>query len=242
MSEVLLETRQLTKRFGGLNAIDGVDLRIMRGELRCLIGPNGAGKSTFFKLIMGTLRPTSGNILFDGADITRCAVFERARRGMSLKLQVPSVYLDLTVRDNMRIAVQHRLSGRDTEREVDRILDALNMAEVCRQPARVLSHGQVQWLDIGMALGTRPTMLLLDEPTAGMSPEDTARTAELVRHLHWSGMAIMVIDHDMAFVRQIADKISVMHYGRVFAEGTLAEIEAHEEVAHIYLGKNACYD
>ncbi len=232
----LLEVRGLVKQFGGLRAIDGLDLTLGPGELRCVIGPNGAGKSTFFKLLLGLHKPTAGVIRYRGEDITTLEPFERARRGISIKFQVPGVYPHLTVRQNVRLGVQrHVAAGLDAE--IDRLLAEATLAGLSDVRAGHLSHGQQQWLEIAMALGSRPALLLLDEPTAGMSPEETARTADIVRALNAKGMAVMVIEHDMAFVRQIARTVTVLHYGRVFDEGSLSRIESNADVVRIYLGK-----
>ena len=233
----LLETRQLSKHFGGLNAINGVDLRIEPGELRCLIGPNGAGKSTLFKLILGSHPPSAGSIWFRGTDVTALPSHTRVQQGMSIKFQVPGIFLDLTVELNLLVALQRRLDEAGQDRELERLLDLLDLQSCRLAPAGTLSHGQQQWLEIGMAIALDPALLLLDEPTAGMSPEETFKTGELVKRLNRDGMTLVVIEHDMTFVRQIARKVSVLHYGQVFVEGTVDEITANEDVARIYLGK-----
>lgn len=236
-SAPLLELRNVMKRFGGLNAANGVNLAIELGELRCLIGPNGAGKSTIFKLILGTYEATAGDIWFNGRNITRVPTWQRARSGISIKMQVPGVYGELTLRDNLRIAAQNHVPGHQIEQEIDRLLALVGLEQQGQDLVKNLSHGQQQWLEIGMALAAKPQLLLLDEPTAGMGPEETAATAELVKSLHRAGTTIVVIEHDMAFVRMIAEKVTVLHYGKVFAEGTLSEIESNADVVRIYLGK-----
>ncbi|MFM9279319.1 ABC transporter ATP-binding protein [Paenibacillus jiagnxiensis] len=235
--EPILELRQVVKQFGGLKAVDGVDLKVRPGELRCLIGPNGAGKSTVFKLIMGLYTPTQGQILFKGQDITRLNTWRRSRMGIGIKMQVPGVYGELTLRENMRIAVQNFVKGKEIETEIDRLLVFVGIDKLGNPPVSNLSHGQQQWLEIAMALAARPSILLLDEPAAGMGPEETEFTAELVKQLNATGITILFIDHDMEFVRRIAQSVSVLHYGKPFAEGTLEEIEANEDVVRIYLGK-----
>jgi branched-chain amino acid transport system ATP-binding protein len=234
----ILETRGLNKHFGGLNAIDGVDFVVDEGELRCLIGPNGAGKSTLFKLILGTYPPSSGKIYFKGADITGTLPFRRVAQGISIKFQVPGVFLDLPVEQNLLIALQQRVTGEQRAAEVERLLELLNLQDARRQRAGQLSHGQQQWLEIGMATAIAPSLLLLDEPTAGMSPEETFKTGELVKRLNDQGMTVVVIEHDMTFVRQIARKVTVLHFGKVFVEGFLEEVVNNEEVVRIYLGKD----
>lgn len=234
----ILETRTLQKQFGGLNAIDGVNFAVERGELRCLIGPNGAGKSTLFKLILGTYQPSGGKIYFDGVDITKTLPSRRVQKGISIKFQVPGIFLDLPVEQNLMIALQQRLAGVQRVAELERLLELLNLQQARFQRAGELSHGQQQWLEIGMAIAIAPSLLLLDEPTAGMSPEETYKTGELVKRLNQQGMTIVVIEHDMTFVRQIARKVTVLHFGRVFVEGSLDEVVNNEDVVRIYLGKD----
>jgi ABC-type uncharacterized transport system ATPase subunit len=233
----LVDVKGVTKRFGGLTAVSDVDLTVNAGEVHCLIGPNGAGKSTLFKLIVGLYPPTKGSILFDSVDITEERPFARVQRGMSIKMQAPSVFKELPVRQNIQIALQGRLSGAERDAEEDRLLTLLNLASDTGKLAGELSHGQQQWLEIGMALALRPQLLLLDEPTAGMSPEETFKTGELVKSFNAEGMTVLAVEHDMAFVRQIAQRVTVLHLGEVFARGNLETILQDEKVAEIYLGK-----
>ncbi|MDQ2763479.1 MAG: ABC transporter ATP-binding protein [Pseudomonadota bacterium] len=232
----LLEARGVSKHFGGVYALAGVDLSVERGEIHCLIGPNGAGKSTLFKLIVGTYPPSDGSIAFRGDDVTGAAPFRRVRQGMSIKMQAPSVFKALPVRQNLHIALQHHVARGDVEAEEDRLLALLGLAEDAAKAAGALSHGQQQWLEIGMALALNPLLLLLDEPTAGLSAEETSRTGTLVKRLNQEGMTVLVVEHDMAFVRQIATRVTVLHLGRVFAGGDIDQIVADPRVAEIYLG------
>ena len=234
----ILTTKNLNKRFGGLHAMNGVGLNVERGELRCLIGPNGAGKSTLFKLILGTYPPTSGEVWFNGENITKLLPYRRVEKGISIKFQVPGIFQDLPVEQNLLIALQHRLSKAAAKAELERLLTLLDLQAARTQRAGELSHGQQQWLEIGMAIALSPSLLLLDEPTAGMSPVETFKTGELVKRLNEDGMTVVVIEHDMAFVRQIARKVTVLHFGKIFVEGSLDEIINNEEVARIYLGKD----
>lgn len=233
----LVEVKGVSKRFGGLIAVSDVDLSIDAGELHCLIGPNGAGKSTLFKLIVGLYPPTKGSIFFDSAEITDERPYARVQRGMSMKMQAPSVFKELPVRQNIQIALQERLSGSERSAEEERLLTLLNLAQDSGKLAGALSHGQQQWLEIGMALALQPQLLLLDEPTAGMSPEETFRTGELIKSFNAEGMTVLVVEHDMAFVRQVAQRVTVLHLGRIFARGDLEAILQDEKVAEIYLGK-----
>ena len=233
----LLEVRGLHKHFGGLKVLDDVNFAIDSGEIHCLIGPNGAGKSTLFKVMVGTYEPSRGQVFFLGEDVTSRKPFERVRRGMSIKMQVPSVFKELPVQQNLVIALQQRLTRSQIDAEADRLMELLELAEQAGQTAGKLSHGQQQWLEIGMALALQPTLLLLDEPTAGMSPEETFRTGELIQRLNRDGMTVLVVEHDMAFIRQIAQRVTVLHFGRVFAQDSVSAIIADPRVAEIYLGK-----
>jgi branched-chain amino acid transport system ATP-binding protein len=232
----LLETRKLNKRFGGMQVTADVDFTLESGELHCLIGPNGAGKSTLFRLILGEYAPTSGVILYEGNNVTALEPHERIRRGMSVKFQVPGIFKSLSVRQNLEIALQHHLEGHGLAGEIQRQLAFLNLSEDAAQLAGNLSHGQKQWLEIGMAVSLKPRLLLLDEPTAGMSPEETHATGEMVKSLNADGMTVLAVEHDMAFVRQVAARVTVLHFGRIFAQGSIDSIVADERVAEIYLG------
>jgi len=233
----ILETRKLNKHFGGLQVTSDVELTLERGELHCLIGPNGAGKSTLFRLILGEYQPSSGQVFYDGQDVTRLASHDRIRRGMSVKFQVPGIFQALSVRQNLEIALQHHLEGRGLEGEIGRQLDFLGLVADADQKAGNLSHGQKQWLEIGMATSLKPKLLLLDEPTAGMSPAETHRTGMMIQELNRDGMTVLAVEHDMEFVRQVASRVTVLHFGRIFAQGSIESIVADERVAEIYLGQ-----
>jgi branched-chain amino acid transport system ATP-binding protein len=232
----ILETRGLNKHFGGLHVTADINLALEQGEIHCLIGPNGAGKSTLFRLILGEHAPSSGSIIYAGEDITKLKSFQRIRRGMSVKFQVPGIFKALSARHNLEIALQHHLEGGSLDAEADRLLDFLHLRDVGEQFAGNLSHGQKQWLEIGMAISLKPKLLLLDEPTAGMSPAETFATGEIVQTLNAEGVTVLAVEHDMSFVRQVARRVTVLHLGRIFAQGTIEEIVADERVAAIYLG------
>ncbi len=236
MAEFLKATA-VAKTFGGLAAVSGVDLLVDEGEIHCLIGPNGAGKSTLFKLIVGTYAPTQGTISFRGENITGMQPSARVRRGMSIKMQTPSIFRELPVRQNIQIALQHHVAKADLSREEERLLNLLELCAEATKLAGTLAHGQQQWLEIGMALALRPKLLLMDEPTAGMSTEETFKTGELIKSLNAEGMTVLVVEHDMAFIRQIAQRVTVLHFGKVFARGSISEIIVDPRVAEIYLGK-----
>jgi len=232
----LLQLQNVSKSFGGFFAVSDVDLAVEAGQIHCLIGPNGAGKSTLFKLVVGTYAPTQGHIRFRGHDVTQTKPFARVQRGMSIKMQAPSVFKTLPVRQNLHIALQYHAASNQLRREEERLLDLLGLSADADKPAGELSHGQQQWLEIGMAIALKPTLLLLDEPTAGLSPDETHRTGELVRRLSSEGMTVLAVEHDMAFVRQIATTVTVLHLGQIFARGSIDEIVADPRVAEIYLG------
>ena len=235
---MILETRKLSKRFGGVHVARDIDFGVDEGEIHCLIGPNGAGKSSLFKLILGVHQPDGGSIAFGGADITTLPSYARVRRGISVKFQVPGIFKELSVHQNLVIAFQSHLHGHDLAATIGKVLDFTGLNGLEDEPAGILSHGRQQWLEIGMAVGVEPSLLLLDEPTAGMSPEETRQTGEMLRELNGQGVTILAVEHDMTFVRQIADKVTVLHFGELFAQGTVQEIIAHPGVADIYLGKS----
>ena len=231
----LIATAAVTKRFGGLAAVDAVTLEFPRG-VSCLIGPNGAGKSTLLDLLSGRQRPTAGAVMLDGQDLTMREPFLRARGGVGTKLQVASVYESLTVRENLWLACY--AMPRDIE-EADRraagLLEWLDLRDEAEQVAGTLSHGKKQWLEIGMVVSTDPSVVLLDEPTAGMTREETERTANLVRELGEKA-SVIVVEHDMDFVRQLDAPITVLHMGSMFTQGTFEELSGDDRVIDIYLG------
>jgi ABC-type uncharacterized transport system ATPase subunit len=235
MTEIL-SVRKLNKSFGGVTVARNIDFTLQAGTMHCLIGPNGAGKSSFFRLILGEHAPDSGSIHFRGEEITRLRSFQRIRRGISVKFQVPGIFKALSVRQNLEVAFQHHLHGHNLSNTVKRVLEFTNLQGEAQTAAGVLSHGQQQWLEIGMAVGVEPTLLLLDEPTAGMSPDETRKTGEMLHELNARGITILAVEHDMAFVEQIASRVTVLHFGAIFAEGSISEIIEHPGVQEIYLG------
>ncbi len=236
-TDTLLATDQLTKQFGGLTAVDSVDFSVTEGEIRCLIGPNGAGKSTLLELITGQLSPTEGDIYFDGTDLTGLDTHERIDTGLSVKFQSPHVYENLSVTENLRVPLQR--TDRDVNRVLTETLDQIALSEKAAVQASDLSHGEKQRLEIGMAITLDPKLMLLDEPVAGMSIDETDDVAALIRSLHDDGMTFLVVEHDMEFVRRISERVTVLNQGSILREGPIEAIESDEEVRRIYLGENA---
>jgi urea transport system ATP-binding protein len=232
--------------FVGLKAVDGVSMLVEEGELRVLLGANGAGKTTLMDLISGKTRSTEGRAYLFDTEITNWSPHRIARAGLGRKFQIPSVFRDFTVRGNLDVAscsdprVRANLGigiSRPRRRRIDEVLELTGLADVADTQAANLSHGQTQWLELGMLIVQDPKVLLLDEPTAGMTQAETHKTAEIVKGLR-GRHTILVVEHDMAFVREIAEKITVMHLGRVLAEGDIAAIESNADVRRAYLGSH----
>jgi branched-chain amino acid transport system ATP-binding protein/urea transport system ATP-binding protein len=233
--DIILETSGLEKRFGGVRAIAGVDFKLARGELRCLIGPNGAGKSTFFKMLTAQLRPSSGRILFDGTDITRAQPHQISRLGIGIKNQVPDVYDGLSVHENLWLAARFRRNSENARYAVDRALARLELGDISAELVGELAHGQRQWVEFAMIMVLEPLIVLLDEPTAGMSIEETNHTAELIHEINRT-TTIIVVEHDMQFIRKIAKQVTVFHQGYILAEDTMENIQRNQNVRDVYLG------
>jgi urea transport system ATP-binding protein len=245
-NEFILMLEGVTKTFDGFKAISELNFYMDAGELRVIIGPNGAGKSTMLDLITGRTRPDAGKIEFGkDTDLTRLNEYQINRLGVGRKFQTPSVYVEHTVFENVLLSLPDKRSvwealfSRITPAQRDRIqqvLETVGLAEKIEWRAGALSHGQKQWLEIGMLLAQDPKLLLVDEPTAGMSDEETVRTGELLVSLA-AHHSLIVIEHDMAFVRQIARKVTVLHQGSVLCEGTVEEVQNNERVIEVYLGR-----
>jgi ABC-type uncharacterized transport system ATPase subunit len=213
MSVAILEARDVHKVYGGVRALNGLTLSIMEGDIHCVVGPNGAGKSTLFKTL-----------------------FRRARRGISVKFQNISAFGELTALQNLFVPLRRNHPKAEIPDRAGAVLARVGLAGIEDTPVRHLSHGQQQWLSIGLSIAAEPDLLLLDEPAAGLSVEETTRTADLVRNLNASGMTVVVIEHDMGFIRSLRARTSVLHYGQLFAQGEFDEIAASEDVRRIYLG------
>jgi branched-chain amino acid transport system ATP-binding protein len=240
----VLRTEALTRRFGGLTAVNQVSISIPRGEIRAIIGPNGAGKSTFFNCVTGVLSPTSGRIVFDGEDITGLPSHRISQKGVARSYQITNILPRATVLENVRIAVQsrhhswsllrHHRSYHDVIERGRSVLEAVGLADKEAELASELSHGEQRNLEIGIALATEPKLLCLDEPTAGMSVTETHATVELIRRIA-ADLTILIVEHDMEVVMGLAHTITVLHYGEVLAEGAPAEIQANARVQEVYL-------
>ncbi len=246
--DFILTLEGVNKTFDGFKAISNLTFYMDPGELRTIIGPNGAGKSTMMDLITGRTRPDSGKIEFGkNTDLTKLNEYQINRLGIGRKFQTPSVYTDHSVFENVLLSLPGRRSVWEalfapvTEAQRERIHEILTTIGLERHPqvrAGTLAHGQKQWLEIGMLLAQNPNLLLVDEPAAGMTDEETARTGELLLSLAGKH-SIIVIEHDMTFVRQIASKVTVLHQGTVLCEGTVDEVQNNERVIEVYLGRKA---
>jgi branched-chain amino acid transport system ATP-binding protein len=246
----LLEVNGLTKQFGGLTAVDGVNFGVESGETRAVIGPNGAGKSTLINCITGLLEPTEGRVEFDGQDVTGLPPHEAVQAGMSKSFQTASLFPAMTVAENVEIAAlaaEHGsfsldfLKRRDRMEEVhavvDRMLSAVELRGVRDTEARNLPYGDKRRLEIAVALASEPEMLFMDEPTAGMSPDETANTVDLVEELQDDlGLTILIVEHDMEIIFQISDRILVLNRGAVIADGAPSAVQGDAEVQEAYLG------
>lgn len=240
-----LEIKNLCKSFDTVGVINDFSVEIVEATLCCLVGPNGAGKTTTIDLITGRQKPTSGQVLFCDEDITGLDEHEIARRGIGRKFQVPAVFKDLSVRQNLEVAYSRstnplrnvfRFREPGFNEKLDEVLTLSGLAERRNTEAGILSHGETQWLEIGMVLMQDPRLLLLDEPIAGMTEAEIEKTATIFSDLKKTN-TLVVVEHDMGFVRQIADVVTVMHMGSLLAQGSIREIEKNERVREVYLGE-----
>jgi urea transport system ATP-binding protein len=246
----ILTAEGVTKSFDGFKAINDLNFYLDEGELRTIIGPNGAGKSTFLDLITGRTRPDQGQIEFKDTPVTKKSEYQIYRMGIGRKFQTPSVYSDHTVYENILLglrgsrgvwsAIFGKVSPAQNER-IFEVLEIINLKDKAQVRAGALAHGQKQWLEIGMLIAQDPELMLVDEPAAGLTDEETARTGELLLSLA-GRHTIIVIEHDMVFVRQLASKVTVLHQGSVLCEGSLDEIQNDERVIEVYLGRKKKHD
>jgi branched-chain amino acid transport system ATP-binding protein len=245
----ILKTVKLTKTFGGLSAVQDVNFSIEEGDLQSIIGPNGAGKSTFFKLITGEIKPSSGQILFTDQDITSLPQAEISHLGIAVAYQITNIFPMLSVLENVRVAAQSRkttfnlwskaLAHKELTGETQAILELIGLQDFQNETAANLSHGDRKRLEIGIALATKPKLLLLDEPTAGLSPPETRQTIELIKKIA-PGLTIILVEHKMKVVMEVSTKITVLYYGSLLVQGTPDEIRNNEEVRRVYLGGVVC--
>jgi urea transport system ATP-binding protein len=245
MAQAALTIDGLSVDFEGFKAVNEVSMIVDDGELRVLLGANGAGKTTLMDLISGKTKSTSGRVFLHDADITNWEEHKIARAGIGRKFQIPSVFKELTVRRNLEVASCKRPGvfanlrfgfGAEAKERVDEVLELIGLTEEADRIAAYLSHGQTQWLELGFLITQNPKIILLDEPTAGMTQAETHKTSVIVNNLK-GRHTIIVVEHDMAFVREIAERITVLHQGAVLAEGTPEEVQKNEDVQRIYLGE-----
>ena len=234
----ILETKALTMRFGGVVAVDRVDFTLQEAELRCVIGPNGAGKSTFFKCLTGQLRPTGGEVFFRGAPVAGIGTHAIARLGVGIKTQVPNVFDGLSARDNVWTAAARVVPGGIADRRTDEAMERMGITGIADRIVGQLAHGQRQLVELAMVIAPEPDLILLDEPAAGMTDEEVDRLVGLIRDLN-ERHALVVVEHDMQFIRRVAKTVTVFHQGAVLIEGDVAEILTNEQVRDVYLGKQA---
>lgn len=243
-TDFVLAIEGLTVSFDGFKAVDDLNMYIDKNELRVVIGPNGAGKTTVLDLICGKTKSTSGSIKFMNKELTEMAEYQIVRAGVGRKFQTPSIYENLTVDQNLEISfpkgrnVLKSLTFKRTEdvdARIKKVAAEILLADLLDTQAALLSHGQKQWLEIGMLLMQEPQLLMLDEPVAGMSAKERDQTAELLRKIS-SNRSVLVIEHDMDFVEKIADKVTVLHQGKILAEGSMEKVQANEKVIEVYLG------
>jgi branched-chain amino acid transport system ATP-binding protein len=227
----LLEICSVTKKFGGFTAVDNVSLSIKRGDIKFIIGPNGAGKSTLFKMIIGIHKLNSGYVLFNEKNIEKLSLNERVNLGIGVKFQAPSVFSELTVKENLTLAIRSKFKI-----EIISFLKKFGLSEDQDIIAAELSHGKKQWLDIALCSISRPELVFLDEPTAGLSFEEKINTGKIIQDLNKEGVTFVIVEHDMEILKQIAKSVSVLHLGKLFFEGTPKEVLTNEKVADIYLG------
>ena len=233
--EIVLETRNLSRHFGGVVAVDRVDFTLWDNELRCLIGPNGAGKSTFFKCLTGQLEPTDGDIVIRDFHAGGRQPHEVARLGVGIKTQVPNVFDGLTVEENIWLAARRWHDGPRARALTGQTLERLKLGDIRADTVGELAHGQRQWVELGMVVAAEPWLVLLDEPTAGMTHEEVVRTAELIREINQTATMI-VVEHDMQFIRMIADQVTVFHEGAILIEDTMDVVSNDARVREVYLG------
>jgi urea transport system ATP-binding protein len=244
--EDILQVQEVTVSYSGFKALNDLTFSIRRGELRVVIGPNGAGKTTLLDVVTGKVRPKSGRVIFQDKDITRLDEQQIACLGIGRKFQTPNVFKSLSVLENLKLALKTRrgvwaslatmFTGNGTGR-IDEVLDTIGLGARAHHPAGLLAHGEKQWLELGMVMLQDPELLLVDEPVAGMTPRESEKTGELLMSMARKH-TLLVIEHDMTFVRQIASTITVLDEGRILCEGTVGEVQKNPKVIEVYLGQD----
>ncbi|NLE83816.1 MAG: ABC transporter ATP-binding protein [Chloroflexi bacterium] len=246
--EIIIETQNLSKHFGGLAAVDDVSIKIEAGTLHAIIGPNGAGKTTFFNLLSGNLKPTAGRVFYKGQDLTGKPIYRMIHMGIGRSFQITNIFPNLTVYENIRLASQamenknfHFLMDtskiENVEERTAQVVEKVGLTSQALLPARALSHGDQRKLELGMILAPDPELLLLDEPTAGMATDQVPELITLIQEVQQSGLkTVILVEHNMNVVMKVSDRITVMHQGKVLAEGTPGEIASNQEVQTAYLG------
>lgn len=249
MTSPILQVRNLSKRFGGVNAVSGISIDVYQRETLAIIGPNGAGKTTFYNMLSGRMVPTDGQILFEGADITGLPPHRISRLGISRSFQINNIFTEMSVRENVEVAItalrgdSRKLGNiasrnRAVQSEADTLLEKLSIQHLANQRAGVISYGDKRLVEIAVVLATQPRLVLLDEPTAGMTPDETRRVTELVKTLAATGeYTFLITEHDMKVVFDLADRILVMHRGQSLVLGEPDEVRAHPDVRKAYLGE-----
>jgi len=239
-NSIAIETQKINKRFGGVIAASDVNFKIKAGELRCIIGPNGAGKTTLFALLCGIQRADSGKILIHEHDVTHIEPFRRIRLGIGLTFQTTRAYQDLSVKQNLAIPNPNLTEYKDSRQKGEELLkialEGFGLDPNDETYASELPHHKLHWLAISMVLAGYPDTVLIDEPTAGMSRNETDKTVEVLKQLNEHGLTIVVVEHDMHFVKSVAEKVTVLHQGRIFMEGNVSDVTTNEDVKKIYLG------
>jgi branched-chain amino acid transport system ATP-binding protein len=233
--EVVVQTEELSMRFGGVVANDHVNFKLYAGELRCLIGPNGAGKSTFFKCLTGQLKPTSGSVMIRDNETTGFDPHQVAQLGVGIKTQIPNVFDGLTVEENIWLACRRWHPARRAQVVTTETLERVKLGDLRTRAVGALAHGQRQWVELAMVIAAEPWLVLLDEPAAGMTDEETRFTAELIREINKTA-SLIIVEHDMNFIRAIAEKVTVFHRGSILIEDTMDVISADPVVREVYLG------
>ena len=236
--EVIVETRNLSMHFGGVRAVEQVDFMLFDKELRCLIGPNGAGKSTFFKCLTGQLNPTSGEVIIRDQETTGAEPHEVASLGVGIKTQVPNVFDGLSVDENIWLSARRWHKSKRARTITSETAERLKLGDIRREMVGRLAHGQRQWVELGMVVAAEPWLVLLDEPAAGMTHEETARTAELIKEINTQA-ALIVVEHDMQFIRMISQQVTVFHEGQILMEDTMEAISKNKRAREVYLGNRA---